>query len=183
MEFKKEVKIPKDRVGVLIGKGGSVKTQIEEKTNTKIKITNDGYVTVEGEDSFKILKAMNTIKAIGRGFDPQTAFKLLKDEYVLDIIDITDYAKTKNSLIRLRGRVIGTKGKAKRTIQELTETDIVIYGKTVGIIGLPENVALAREAVIRLLEGAMHSTVYHFLEKERKKMKIDRLINMWREAE
>ncbi len=183
MEFKKEVKIPKDRVGVLIGKDGSVKKYIEEKTNTKIKITNDGYVTVEGEDSFQILKAMNAIKAIGRGFDPQTAFKLLKDEYVLDIIDITDYAKTKNSLIRLRGRVIGTKGKAKRTIQELTETDVVIYGKTVGIIGLPENVALAREAVIRLLEGAMHSTVYHFLEKERKKMKIDRLINMWREAE
>ncbi len=183
MEFKKEVKIPKDRVGVLIGKDGSVKKHIEEKTNTKIKITNDGYVTVEGEDSFQILKAMNTIKAIGRGFDPQTAFKLLKDEYVLDIIDITDYAKTKNSLVRLRGRVIGTKGKAKRTIQELTETDVVIYGKTVGIIGLPENVALAREAVIRLLEGAMHSTVYHFLEKERKKMKIDRLINMWREAE
>ncbi len=183
MEFKKEIKIPKERVAVLIGKDGNVKKYIEEKTNTKIKITNDGYVTVEGEDSFEILKAMNVIKAIGRGFNPQTAFRLLKDEYVFDIIDITDYARTKNALIRLRGRVIGTKGKAKRTIQELTETDIVIYGKTVGIIGFPENVALAREAIIKLLEGAMHSTVYHFLERERKKMKIDKLVNMWREAE
>ena len=183
MEFKKEVNIPKDRVGILIGKNGSVKKYIEEKTNTKIKITSDGYVTIDGDDSFNILKAMNVVKAIGRGFNPQTAEKLLKDEYTLDIINITDYAKTRNSLVRLRGRVIGENGKAKRTIQELTETDIVIYGKTVGIIGFPENVTLAREAIIKLLEGAMHSTVYHMLERERRKMKIDRLVNMWRETE
>ncbi len=183
MEFRKEVKIPKDRVGVLIGKNGETKKQIESKTGTKIKVTNDGYVTIDGEDSFNILKAMNVVKAIGRGFNPQTALKLIKDDYTLDIIEITDYAKTKNSLIRLRGRVIGTNGKAKKTIQELTETDIIIHGKTVGIIGLPENVSLAREAIIKLLEGAMHSTVYHMLERERKKMKIDKLVNMWREVE
>ena len=75
-------------------------------------------------------------------------------------------------MIRIRARVIGEGGKTREYIEKLTETHIVIYGKTVGIIGNYEVVGLVRRAFEGLLSGQRHSTVYTWLEKNVKERKI-----------
>jgi len=158
------VKIPKDRVSILIGKDGKGKRYIEKKTKTEINVEKDGDVTIEGNPMDEWI-TKDIIKAIGRGFSPEKALKLLNENNTLEIIPLREFANTEKALKRKRGRVIGEKGKAKEIIENLTNTYISIYGKTIGIIGPYEGVDVAKEAIIRLLNGATHKSVYKFLEK------------------
>lgn len=161
------VKIPKKRIEIIRNR----KEEIEKRTKTKIEVSDS--IHIKG-DSLEAWIAKDIVRAIGRGFDLDIAFLLLKDEFIFDIIDVTDWAgKSKNDLERLRGRVIGRNGKAKKTIEELTHTHVSISGKTISFIGLAENVAIARKAMDMLLEGKQHSTVFRFLEKSRAKVKAD----------
>jgi ribosomal RNA assembly protein len=110
------------------------------------------------------------VKAIGRGFSPERAFKLLEKDKMLYLIDLGRFADTKNSEQRLKGRVIGRDGEARRHVEKETETDISVYGTTVGIIGKGRNVDVAREAIRMLLKGSSHSTAYNYLEKNQAKI-------------
>ncbi|MCW1297955.1 MAG: KH domain-containing protein [Candidatus Parvarchaeota archaeon] len=171
MKFTQIVKVPKERINVIIGKGGEVKKKIEEETNTKIKISEEG-VSIEGDDSVMVWIVRDLIRAIARGFSPEKAFRLLNEENIIEIIDLTEYAgKSKNALVRLKGRIIGKEGKARKLIEELSETYISVYGKSVALIGKIENIEIARRAIIMLLEGARHATVYRMLERERRRLK------------
>lgn len=166
-----ELKIPEERVAVLIGAEGKTKKEIEEQTKSKLNISKEGDVTITGDDGLMLFATKEMVRAIGRGFNPKIALQLLKTDYALEIMDLRDYAgKNKNTLERLKARVIGTAGKARAEIERLTETHLSVYGKTIGIIGETSQVAYARQALEMLLEGAMHKTVYHFLEKKRKEM-------------
>ena len=52
MSFQHIVKIPKERIGVLIGKGGKVKQQIEERCGVKIEIDSEtGDTMIIGNSS------------------------------------------------------------------------------------------------------------------------------------
>jgi len=169
-EYKYELKIPKDRIAVLIGKDGTVKKRIETLTATKIKVdSKEGDVFISGTDSLKLYATQELIKAIGRGFNPETVELLLKSDYIFELVNISDYVKGKKSLIRLKGRVIGKEGKSRRIIEELTDTSISVYGKTIGIIGEVGNVMICKKAIESLLNGAKHSNVYKWLEKQRTK--------------
>ncbi len=164
-----ELVIPAARVAVLIGDKGKVRKRIEEKTNTKIKISSDGDVVIEG-DSVDCYSAEKIVKAIGRGFNPDIAIQLCNEEYNLEIIKIIDFTgKSRNKFTRIKARLIGTKGKARQTIERLTNTNIVIYGKTVSIIGKHEDNLFAKQAIEYLLGGAPHGNVYKFLEDAIKK--------------
>lgn len=173
-EYSYEVKIPKERVAVLIGRKGEIKKEIEDATKSRIFVDSDeGDVMITGKDSLGMFSAKDIITAIGRGFNPETAMLLLKQDYCFELIKLSDYVgKSKNKLERLKGRLIGTEGKTRKVIEMLTETNISIYGKTVGIIGQPENVECARMAVEKLLSGSQHSGVYSWLEKKRKDLKM-----------
>lgn len=178
MEFQYELKIPRDRIAVLVGKKGNVKRTIEKNLNLRLKIdSKEGDVFIHGDDALDLSTAQNIIKAIGRGFNPEVALMLLEDEYVFQMIDLTDFAgKSKKALFRLKSRAIGSGGKARRNIEELTNTHIIIYGKTLAIIGDYAHVDLARKAFESLLAGSRHSTVYAWLEKQAKEIRRAHLI-------
>ncbi|MFT4260939.1 MAG: KH domain-containing protein [Candidatus Woesearchaeota archaeon] len=172
MEFNYELKIPKDRIAVLIGKEGAVKEELELLTGINIDIdSKEGDVKLKGENSLNLYALKEVILGISRGFNPDIAQLLLKQDYVLDIIPLLDYIKNKNHLERIKGRVIGAKGKSRQTIESLTDTFISVYGKTIAIIGRSENVVSAKQAVESLLQGSPHSNVYRFLEKNRVRLK------------
>lgn len=172
MNSTKDIKIPEDRIGVLIGKDGSVKKEIEKAFKAKLDIGSDGLVLMEGKDSLDIYICEKVVKAIGRGFNPEIALLLKSEEYDFELVSINDYAKTQNDLDRLRGRVIGKDGASKDLIEKKTNTYIIVYGKTVGIIGKLEMVELAFNAIDMLLKGARHPTVFNYIDKElRKKVK------------
>ena len=172
MQFSDQLKIPGDRIAVLLGEKGQIKKKIESSTLTKVSINSkDGDVIIYGDDGFRILMAKNIIIAISRGFNPQIAFNLLDEENNIEVIDIKGLLrnKTKNSLERVRSRLIGTAGTARKLIEQLTNTDISVYGKTVSIIGNHNNVEIAKRAVTNLILGSKHGNVYSFIEKEKKK--------------
>ena len=170
-EFNYELRIPEERVAVLIGKEGSTKKMIEEQTECSLDISKEGDVVISGDDGLKLYTAKDIIKAIGRGFNPKVALLLLKTDYAFELIDMKDIAgKSKNTLQRLKGRVIGKGGKSREEIERLTDTNITVYGKTIGIIGEQVQVSLSRQAVAMLLQGSMHKTVFQFLEKKKKEI-------------
>lgn len=168
MEYSYELKIPKERIGVLIGVGAKIKRQIEEATHTRLEIdSKEGDVRILGEDSLGMLTAQEIVKAIGRGFNPDIAMNLSKQDIALEIISLQDYlGKSKNRTLQLKGRIIGQEGSTRRVIEELTGTYICVYGKTVSIIGEIENVQAARSAIERLLAGSPHASVYRWLERK-----------------
>lgn len=167
------VKIPLDRVGVLIGKEGETKNRIESY-GVKIEVNSSiGEVKIESEDKIREMEAENVVVAIGRGFSPEKAILLFNEDYYLEILDIRDWVgKKENHIKRLAGRVIGKNGRAREIIEELSGAYVSVYGHTVGIIGKIENLQIAKKAVEMLLDGANHSTVYRFLEEENRRRKL-----------
>lgn len=127
---------------------------------------------VSGEDALGLYTAREIIKAIGRGFNPEIAKQLLKSDYVFEVVDLSEFAgKSKEAMIRLKGRVIGKEGKSRRLIEELAECSISVFGKTISIIGTPESAYSAKHAVEALLRGSTHANVYKWLEKRRRETK------------
>jgi ribosomal RNA assembly protein len=175
-EYSYELKIPKDRVAVLIGKDGETKHLIEENTKSKLNVdSTEGDVRVTGKDPLLLLQTREIIQAIGRGFNPDIALLLLKQDYSFELMNLMDYVKGKNHLMRIKGRVIGSEGKSRKTIEMLTECYISVYGKTVGIIGEVEGVQQARKAVDSLLSGSNHANVFRTLERYRRELKRQRI--------
>src|SRR4030043_109532 len=93
------LKIPAERVGVLIGKDGETKRALEERTGIMISVdSEEGDVEIDhthAKDQGMAMSALNVVQAIGRGFSPQKAFKLLDEDYLLEILDIRDYVGKK----------------------------------------------------------------------------------------
>jgi len=175
--FQHELKIPKERIAVLIGVNGKIKKEIEDKTNTKLEINSEaGDVFITGTDGLHIFNAKEVVQAIGRGFNPKIAMLILKGDHVFELINIKDFGNTKKTILRLKGRIIGEDGRSRKTIEDLTETYISVYGKTVCIIGEPESCADAKQAITSLLRGAPHASVYKWLEKKRKLKKQEQLL-------
>ncbi|NQT08931.1 RNA-processing protein, partial [Candidatus Bathyarchaeota archaeon] len=180
MSQRSYLKIPQDRIGVLIGPNGNAKRRIERFFKVTIEIESaSGAVEIgvnpEQKDVTVLFTVANIVKAIGRGFNPRKAEALAKEDFDLNIIDLGDYVgNSKNALARVKGRIIGKDGKSRALLEELTETQISVYGHTVAYIGHVGNLQVAREAILMLLRGAFHKTVWNFLYAYRRKMKKDK---------
>ena len=168
------VRIPEERIGVLIGPKGAVKREIEKKTATRIEIDSESgevELTSKSQDALKFYKAVDIVKAIARGFSPKHALSLLKEGFILEIIKISEYAgKSEKAISAKRARVIGKQGSAREEIERDTGCFISVYGKTIAIIGYAEKIENAKKAVEMLMEGAKHSTAFGFLKKDKKKV-------------
>ena len=176
-EYSYELKIPKERIAVLIGKSGETKTELESQTKSKIEVdSKEGDVVISGNDSLGLFVLKDIVKAVGRGFNPEIAMRLLKQDYVLEMLNLSDFVKSQDQQLRLRGRVIGKGGKARATIEEFTNTAISVYGKTIAIIGFCDDVAISKKAVESLLTGSPHASVYKWLEKHRKQTKFKEMV-------
>jgi ribosomal RNA assembly protein len=182
MSFEQSVRIPVERVGAVIGKEGGTKKYLEEEMGVTLKVdSREGLVTVKSDSALKTdpFSATRVIEAIGRGFSPQKARRLLDEGMALEVIDLRDYAgRSVNSLERIRGRVIGLKGKSRRVIEELTGCHLSVYGRTVAIIGEAGEVQNASQAVRSLATGSQHKTVYNTLQKARTKRKMEKMF-LW----
>jgi len=179
------VRIPKERVGVVIGPDGTTKKNIEEKLSVELEIDSDAgdvhiSVTENATDPSTLFRAKDVVTALGRGFSPEHAFRLVRDEDVLmELIDLrAAFGKSEADLKRVKGRIIGLNGKTRRIIEELTDANVAVYGHTVGVIGTLEQVQVAREAIEMLVRGSMHSTVYRFLHRKRRELKKN-MLEIW----
>ncbi len=176
-----EVRIPVDRIGALVGASGWAKRLIEKALDVKLKIdSNTGDVKIACEDessaAVSLWRAKRVIEAIGVGFNPKKALLLAGEDYMMSIINLSEHASTKSSLTRIKGRIIGRKGRARENIEKYTGTYISVYRDKIAIIGRDEDIKLAEKAIKMLIEGAEHSTVYRMLERENWRRKRDELL-------
>jgi len=161
------IKIPESRIAILIGRRGSIKLRIQRELDVRLTISSE--IIIEGDDALNVMAAENIVKAIGRGFAPHKAFKLIDENIALYVLPLP---KDEKALKRAKSRVIGEGGRAKANLERLSKTNISVYGKTVSIIGEYDAVDAAREAVEKLLGGFSHASIYAFLEKKRREAKM-----------
>jgi ribosomal RNA assembly protein len=154
MLYHETIKIPGDRVGVIVGRDGRVRKRVEELTNVKIDVNSEGVVTITApettEDPVLAWKARDIIRAMARGFSPKNAFSLIDDDMQLLVISLRDaVGASQNQMKRVAGRIIGENGRTR---------------------SMSPGLEYARKAIDMLIAGAPHSTVYSRLENMRREL-------------
>ena len=173
-------RVPKDRIAVLIGAKGSTMKSIREACGCQDLFINSETGDVEvtwgqpgSYDPVKAMKLPDVVKAIGRGMAPKAAIRLFDDQHFFEMVDLRDFVgKRSNQQRRVRSRIIGSQGKVRKLIENLTDTEITIYKSTVVIIGEQEGLFAARQAIEMLAGGSEHGSVLGYLEKDRRKAKL-----------
>ncbi|OYT49476.1 MAG: RNA-processing protein [Desulfurococcales archaeon ex4484_204] len=179
------LRVPLDRVGVLIGGRGAVLRELEGRTGVKVVIdSEDGSVVIEpptpATPVYNLLKAREFIRAIAVGFPPEKAWRLLEEDQVLIVINLKDVVGSSiNHLTRIKGRIIGEGGKVRRNLEEMTGTYITIYNDLVSIIGDYESARVAREAIEMIIRGRQHSTIYRYVDRAMREIKRKRITSLW----
>ncbi len=181
------IRIPTERIAVLIGKNGITKAQIEKACSVNLDIdsqSGETLISANGDvDKIQPFKAVEIVSAIGRGFSPENAMTLLKGENTLHVIDLREFAgKSPSQVERIKGRIIGEGGKARKNMENLSGTNISVYGRTVSIIGDVTKLKLAVDAISSLSSGSMHGSVYSKLESARRREK-DEKMRLWEDQD
>ena len=145
-------RVPKDRIAVLIGKSGKTREMIEEACDGSLSIdsqTGDVSISWTGDpDPIRRMKVPDVISAIGRGFSPERAVQLLDDDVFLRMYDIREWVgRQPNQTRRMRSRLIGTNGRIRTLIEEMSGCEIAVYGSTVAVLGGNDALSLAPPAI------------------------------------
>nr|1TUA_A Chain A, Hypothetical protein APE0754 [Aeropyrum pernix] len=183
------VKVKPERLGAVIGPRGEVKAEIMRRTGTVITVDTENSMVIvepeaEGIPPVNLMKAAEVVKAISLGFPPEKAFRLLEEDQILVVVDLKQVVgDSQNHLKRIKGRIIGEGGRARRTIEEMTDTYINVGEYEVAIIGDYERAMAAKQAIEMLAEGRMHSTVYRHLERIMREIKRRERLKMWAREE
>jgi len=136
---------------------------IQNSLNIKLKI-KENIVEIQAEPEQES-RAIQVIEAINLGFKLHDALLLKDDEFSFEKVNIKNVTKRKD-IKRIRGRIIGTHGKALDTLESLTGCILSVHDSTVGIIGKPDDLSLASTSIKKLIQGSDHSKVYSSLERQ-----------------
>jgi ribosomal RNA assembly protein len=164
-----QILIPAKRASTLRA-DGKILAYLASRTACRIEVSGENLITLEG-DTYGEYNARNVIVAYGRGFSMKTAMKLLADDCFFSQINLKDSFSKKDRIRMVKARLIGTEGKTKKYISEISGADISIYGSSIGLIGTEEGIKLATVAIDLILEGGTHKKAYMAMERLRKKMR------------
>jgi ribosomal RNA assembly protein len=136
---------------------------IENKIKVDISFNKDKVLAKGSELNEFIVDEV--IRAVDFGFHVEDALLLKDESFVLEFIDIKEHTHRKN-LKDVRARLIGTDGKARRTIENLSGAVIVIKSNRVGVIVDNEHLDSVVQAIQSLIQGSKHGNVFSYLEKQ-----------------
>jgi len=141
---------------------------LERDLNVKITIKGK-RVTIEGE-AMNEYEMSIILDAINLGFAAQTACLLKDEDFAFEKINIKDHTRRKNLTV-VRSRLIGTHGKTKNTIEQISGCKIKIKDNVVAIIGPADYMEYALTALINIIKGTKQTNVYKYLERINKTKK------------
>jgi len=182
------MKIGKNRIAVLIGIDGKIKKEIEKALGVKINIdskTGDCEVLPRIEDPNYIplndYTAQKIVNAINRGFNPAKAMKLMEENYDIEVFNLLSIlGKSEKHIKRVKGRVIGRNGEMRRAIERFAESFVSVYGKTVSVIAIYEDLQIARKAINMIIKGLPHHMVIKYLENKYNDKKKEQFKQMYK---
>jgi KH domain-containing protein len=137
--------------------------KIERKVKVNFSFNRNGVV-IKGKE-YEEFMVEEIVKAVDFGFDLEDAFLLLDEDFSLKFLDIKSLTRRKN-IKDVRARVIGTNGKALKTIENLTGAAIVLSNNTVGVIVDSGHLDAIVQGIESLGRGAKHGNVFAYLEKQ-----------------
>ncbi|RNF07928.1 RNA-binding protein PNO1 [Trypanosoma rangeli] len=108
-------------------------------------------------------KAEDFVKAVVAGFDVKDAVALLRmDDVYIEGFEVKDVRANLqgDNLSRCIGRMSGSHGKTKYTIENVTRTRIVIADTHIWVMGTTQNIRVARDALCDLIRGSPAAKVY-----------------------
>ena len=146
------------------------KKKLEIILNVKI-ISGAGKISVEGSPEDEYI-AEKILDAISFGFPLPITLLIKKEDFLFEILNIKDYTSRKD-LETVRARIIGRNGKTLKILSQLTECFFEIKNNNVGIIGSPECIKNAQNAIISIIRGAKQANVYSYLEKHHIESVVD----------
>lgn len=159
-------KIISDKIARIL----KAKKELEKKLN--VKITNRGKeIFIEGKPEDEYI-AEKVLDALNFGFPFSAAILIKEEDYLFEKLNIKELTNRKD-LERVRGRLIGKKGKTLKTLSDLTKCFFELKDNEIGIIGDPEYIQNAQEACTSIIKGSKQSNVYAHLEKHQPQPVID----------
>ncbi|KAG5467485.1 hypothetical protein CUR178_01128 [Leishmania enriettii] len=174
----RSIKIPHHRFPPLKKVWMEVYTPIVEQCRLEIRMnlktrcvdlrTSPPKSTVEGDQSVAASKVMlqkaeDFVKAVIAGFDVRDAVALLRmDDVYIEGFEIKDVRANLqgDNLSRCIGRISGSHGKTKYTIENVTRTRIVLADTKIWVMGTTQNIRVARDAICDLIRGSPAAKVY-----------------------
>lgn len=144
------------------------RTKLEKLLNVKISFSGRN-ISLEGSTIDEYITS-NIIEALSLGFTTEQALLLREEEFILEKINIRDLTK-RHDLRVIKARIIGTRGKTKNILEDLSDCFICLHENSVGIIGRAEEIKKAIRALTSLIHGSKQAKVYSYLERERSREK------------
>lgn len=165
----RSVKIPTHRFPPLKRIWMEVYTPIVEQCKLEIRMNLKSRCvelrTCEATTEKSLLqKAEDFVKAVVAGFEVKDAMALLRmDDIYIEGFEVKDVRANLagDNLSRCIGRLSGSHGKTRYTIENVTRTRIVIADTHIHIMGTTQNIRAARDAICDLIRGSPAAKVYN----------------------
>ena len=165
----RSVKIPNHRLPPLKKQWMDMYTPIVEQCNLEVRMNlKTRCVDLRSSPATKekglIQKAEDFVKAVVYGFEVKDALALIRmDDIFIDAFEIKDVRAglQGDNLSRCIGRVSGSHGKTRYTIENVTRTRVVLADTHIYLMGTQQNMRVARDAICDLIRGSPAAKVYN----------------------
>lgn len=157
--------IPSKRAKLLM----KIREEVGSRLGCSIEIKNENEVLFNG-DAYNEFNAKNVVQAFGRGIEMEKAYRLLNEEYFSKFVNLKDFFKNEEQIRRIKARIIGSNGKTKLYMEEISGAEISVYGNTIAMIGKIGELNIASAALQVLIEGGTHKKAYVIMERMRRKL-------------
>jgi len=178
--------VPPEKARTVLRNGGRIRRLMREHFDVSLAVDEEtggvsvSYTPDKAADAY--LGVTKIMSAISTGFDEAQIRDMIERDLSFVALDLEEMVGGRAStLTRIKGRIIGEKGRAKQKIESATGCALSIYGNKVGILGPSETTDIAGEAVQRLSSGFQHQTVYRFLESRMRRLKQEH--ELWKRGD
>ncbi len=124
-------------------------------------------------DSGFLQRSACFIEAVIEGFKFEDAISIMKYcDVFIESFRVDDVRKLKNGhMNRALGRIIGRGGRTKESIENFSKCKFLLIDHRIVILGCPENIKIAKDAIGRLIQGADQNSIFNRLRIISNKLK------------